>query len=438
MYKKFGFNSKENWRSFLTVVTSGQIIYCAFEAFKSTFYTPILEMLNITNAQFGFLFTLIGSAMFFYIPAGWLNNRFTPRQLLIWGLVVRVVGTVVMVSINSLPFTLLCAIALSWGIIDSFFWPAVLNGTRLFSSEDNQGQAFGLLESIRRAMEFGMNLVALSFFSFLGGTGSSMRIVMIVYTVFIALWVLLVIKYVPNLQLLKSETKSEKNKEAFKGLLKALSYPEVWLAGLIGMAVYTCYISVIYSVPYMQNVFGLTSTQAGIFGLFNASSMGILGGLIAGIIADKVFKSPTRMLQYSLAAICIVLVVIVLSPKNSAMFIPNLILMLVYSFVIFISRAVFFAPIGEANIPKEFSGAAMSIGSFFTYSPVFWAYGFNGYILDKNIDDPVAGYKIIFSIGIVFAIIGCLSAIILTRLVNRRKALAKAGEVTESSETSEE
>lgn len=86
LFKKLGFTSKENFRAFITVITAGQIIYCAFEAFKASFYTPLITMLNITNTQFGFLFTLIGSAMFFYIPAGWLNNRFTPRQLIISGL----------------------------------------------------------------------------------------------------------------------------------------------------------------------------------------------------------------------------------------------------------------------------------------------------------------------------------------------------------------
>ncbi len=74
---------------FFSVVMSGQIIYSAFEAFKGTFYNLLLEVLKIDNTQMGILFTLIGSAMFFYIPAGWVNNRFSVKSILITSLLIR-------------------------------------------------------------------------------------------------------------------------------------------------------------------------------------------------------------------------------------------------------------------------------------------------------------------------------------------------------------
>jgi len=426
IFERFGFENSKQWKSFLTIVTSGQIIYCSFEAFKASFYTPLLEVLNITNAQFGILFSLIGSAMFFYIPAGWLNNRFTPRQLLSWGLILRAISTGYIILIPNISFNILAIIALLWGIIDSFFWPAVLNGTRLFSTKDNLGIAFGLLESVRRALELGMNILALFIFTYFGGTPEVMKIIMGLYTVIIVIWVLLVHRYVPNLQLLKSKTESGKNEEAWQGLLKALVYPEVWLSGIIGMAVYTCYISVIYSVPYMQSIFGLSSGQAAIFGLFNASGIGIVGGLIAGYLGDKVFKSPTKMLQFFLFSTIIILILTVIMPKDPKMLKLSMGLMFLYSLVIFISRSVFFAPIGEANIPKAFSGAAMSIGSFFTYSPIFWAYGVNGYIIDKYKNTPQVAYELIFSIGIVFAVVGFIASTILTKSIQKKKSILES------------
>ncbi|WP_232473465.1 MFS transporter [Brachyspira pilosicoli] len=218
LFKKLGFTSKENFRAFITVITAGQIIYCAFEAFKASFYTPLITMLNITNTQFGFLFTLIGSAMFFYIPAGWLNNRFTPRQLIISGLIIRIIGTVYMVAVVNASYISLCIVALSWGIVDAFFWPAILNGTRLFASEENQGIAFGLLESGRRAMELGMNALALFIFTALGSNPTAMRIIITIYTVLIVLWVFLAFKFIPNIKLLKSETSTEKTKRHYQDL----------------------------------------------------------------------------------------------------------------------------------------------------------------------------------------------------------------------------
>ncbi|HFW3352878.1 TPA: hypothetical protein ACIBGC_004843, partial [Salmonella enterica subsp. enterica serovar Eastbourne] len=64
--QKIGFKSKKQIIGFLSIIMSGQIIYSAFEAFKGTFYNVMLQSLNINNTQMGVIFTLIGSAMFFY------------------------------------------------------------------------------------------------------------------------------------------------------------------------------------------------------------------------------------------------------------------------------------------------------------------------------------------------------------------------------------
>lgn len=422
LFKKLGFTSKDNFKAFITVITAGQIIYCAFEAFKASFYTPLLQMLNITNAQFGMLFTLLGTATFFYIPAGWLNNRFTPRQLIISGLIIRIIGTVYMVAFVNASYISLCVVALSWGIVDAFFWPAILNGTRLFSSEQNQGLAFGLLESVRRAMELGMNALALLIFMRLGSDSRAMRIIISIYTALIVLWVLLSMKFIPNIMYLKSETAAEKNKEALQGLIKALLCPEVWLSGLISMAIYTTYITVVYSVPYMQNVFLLSPSQAIAFGLFTASGIGVVGGVLGGFLGDRVFKSPVKMLSISLTITVIVLLGVLLTPKNPNFLYVSMVLMFIFSFVIFLSRSVMFAPIGEANIPKDFSGSAMAVASFLAYSPVFWAYILNGYLIDINKDNPAQGYYYIFLIGLVSSLIGAICAVILFRLNKSKKS----------------
>lgn len=145
-----------------------------------------------------------------------------------------------------------------------------------------------------------MNALALLIFMRLGSDSRAMRIIISIYTVLIVLWVLLSMKFIPNIMYLKSETAAEKNKEALQGLIKALLCPKVWLSGLISMAIYTTYITVVYSVPYMQNVFLLSPSQAIAFGLFTASGIGVVGGVLGGFLGDRVFKSPVKMLSISL------------------------------------------------------------------------------------------------------------------------------------------
>lgn len=134
-----------------------------------------------------------------------------------------------------------------------------------------------------------------------------------------------------------------------------------------------------------------------------------------------IIKSPVKMLSISLSTTVIVLLGVLLIPKDPNYLYMSMILMFIYSFVIFISRAVYFAPIGEANIPKDFSGSAMAVASFLTYSPVFWAYGVNGFLIDMNKDNPAQGYYYIFLIGFISSLIGAVSAIILYKLIKLRK-----------------
>jgi pantothenate kinase-related protein Tda10 len=66
------------------------------------------------------------------------------------------------------------------------------------------------------------------------------------------------------------------------------------------------------------------------------------------------------------------------------------------------------APISEADVPKKYTGAAMSLGSFMGYVPDLFAYGINGAIIDAN--KPVAAYTKIFLIGGVVTLIGIVTA----------------------------
>lgn len=119
---KIGFNSNNQFIGFLSVVPSGQIIYSAFEAFTGTFYNLLLEVLNM-----GILFTLIGSAIFFYVPAGWVNNRFSVGSILISSLLVHFISMMVIIVLQP-TFNVLAIIAGIWDLTDAVFWPSVVSG----------------------------------------------------------------------------------------------------------------------------------------------------------------------------------------------------------------------------------------------------------------------------------------------------------------------
>lgn len=423
-FEKIGFTSRNQIFGFFSVVMSGQIIYSAFEAFKGTFYNLLLEVLQIDNTQMGVLFTLIGSAMFFYIPAGWVNNRFSVRSILMSSMLVRFLSMMVIIFLKP-DFNVLVIIAGLWGIVDAIFWPAVVNGVALMSGDKNKGMAFGLLESVRRAAEMGMNAAIVAIMAVLGGSVLIFQGAIVFYTLLILPMIYLVWKYVPEntMELKEGETK---NKEALKGLIHVLKMPTVWLAAITSLTVYWIYITLIYTVPYLQAVFDLSTTQAAMFGIINTGAMGVFAGLIAGSMADFIFKSSIKMMLFAMTLTAICLGVVIAIPKTEGMLMLNIVLLMCFSFSIFLAKGIILAPVAEANVPKSYSGSAMSVGSFAAYASIFWAYALNGWIIDSY--DAVDAYQIIFGIGLTVALVGmgCSMLLILLKKKNAQDELVEA------------
>ena len=191
LLNKMGFKSGNQLTGFLTVVVAGQLVYSCFEAFKGTFYDLLLKVLGLNNAQLGIIFSLIGISVFFYIPGGWLNNRFSIRSLLISGLLIRMTTVFIIIFFHP-TFNVLRIIAIIWGLTDAFFWPAVLNGVDLMSDKGHKGLAYGLLESIRRALEMGMNLLIVGAMALFGGI-SIFKTGMLIYNLLIIPLVLFIL-----------------------------------------------------------------------------------------------------------------------------------------------------------------------------------------------------------------------------------------------------
>lgn len=415
--EKLGFKDNGQLKGFLSVVLAGQLIYSSFEAFKGTFYDLLLKVLHVSNAQLGIIFSLIGISVFFYIPGGWINNRFSVKSILVTGLLIRMVS-VFFIVFSTPSFGVLQVIATVWGLTDAFFWPAVLNGVVLLSGENNKGMAFGLLESIRRALEMAMNLLLVGVMSLLGGI-SIFKTGMLAYNLLIIPLVLVIIKYVPTNGIASSEeSEAKKSGDALKGLLKVLTMPKVWLASITALTIYWSYINLIYTVPYLQAVYHISQTQASLFGILNTGAMGVVAGLISGFISDFVFKSSSKMMFAALTLTLLSLLGVLVLPKTKGSLLLSIILLMIFSFAIFLAKGIILAPITEADVPKEYSGSSMSIGSFAAYAPVFWAYGLNGSIIDKY--SAVAAYQHIFFIGVIVAGFGAAAAFVLM-LVNKKK-----------------
>lgn len=414
---------------FLTVVMAGQLTYASFEAFKGSLILPLCETLGITIGEFGILMSWLGIAMFLYVPAGWINNRFTIRSILISWAAWRLVTFLILFLIPGLSFKVMVAIAISWGIWDAIGWPAVVNGVSFMakdSDKEGRGLAMGLLETIRRAAEFIMNLVIIILLaSFADHSTTIMRGFGIGYALLLIPLILCLLKFVPNNAVAGQEegsTPENANVAALKGLLSALATPKLWFAGIAAMCIYWCYVNLIYSsAPYIKLVFNASDSVAGAFGIFNTGLIGVFAGLVSGLIADYVFKSSTIMITVALCVTALGVGAIYLLPSGDNMMWPAMILLMIMAVGIFMGKAVILAPVAELHLPESINGSAMAIGSFMAYAPVFWANTMTAGIVEQYQDNAYVGYQKIFLITLVVALVGMCAAGALS-WINRKAA----------------
>ncbi|MCS4484130.1 MFS transporter [Gleimia sp. 6138-11-ORH1] len=426
-FKRNGFHSREQVAAFLTVVFSGQIIYSAFESFKIPFYQRLVEYYGLTDTQFGLLFTMLGIAVFFYIPAGWVNNRFNTRTILMAGLAYRCVTALIMIGLKP-AFPIMLAITFTWGILDAIFWPAVVKGVVLFSSKENKGFGLGTLTAFRAGGEATLNGILIGIMSIFHGSMLVFKTGMMVYALLTIPMIFLINRYVPadpqedgNVSA-DAEVVETSNKEALEGLIQTLKIPRVWLAGFAGMTVYWVYTTLVYTTPFFVRVYGMDSEVAALYATVNAIILGLGGGLMGGIIADKVFKSSARTLAVTLSISAGFLLLLTLVTKQGGN--TYVALGIISAFVVFImmAKGIQQAPVAELNLPNNIMGSAMSVNSFMAFACILWATTLNGMILDAYAADQATGFKVIFVLMAVVALIGAVLSAWLVFLNRRHQA----------------
>lgn len=409
--------------SFLSIVFAGQLAYASFEAFKGSLMLPLTQALGINLQEFSYMMSMLGIATYLYIPGGWVNNRFSIRSILITWLFWRMATGLFIFLVPNISFSILVGIAISWGVWDAIGWPAVTNGVNFVSSDANKegkGLAMGLLESIRRTLEFVMNGVIIIMIAIWPYKSQMiMKIMGIIYTLTMLPNILAILKYVPKNAIAKVEGESS-NVAALKGLVKVMKMPAIWLAGLSGLCLYWCYMNLIYSsAPYLSLVFNASEALSGTFGIINTGFMGIIGGALAGYLADYLFKSSTKMLAVALGLTSLGSLLVYILPKQSGMWI-SVVLLMVMSIGVFMGKAVMMAPIAELNLDESISGSAMSVGSFLAYASIFWAPIINAKFIEASYG-PAQGYKYVFLTTVIVAAVGAICAVLLINYKKKAK-----------------
>ena len=165
-----------HWLIMVVLSFSGGIIFLLPFLFE-VYYRSVADALGLTNTEMGILFSAFGvTSLIVYFPGGWLADRFSPRKLMTSSLITTGLGGLWFATLPT--YEIVVAIHIFWGVsITLLFWGAMIRVTRNWAPPDQQGKAFGVLETLRGIGEASTHSVLLFVFAWLGSTQQALTVV---------------------------------------------------------------------------------------------------------------------------------------------------------------------------------------------------------------------------------------------------------------------
>lgn len=375
----------------LTVVALGAGVIYKVAYMREAFYDAMLAGFQISNTQLGEISSLYGTvALICYVPGGILADKIHYKYLLCSSFI----GTGVL--------TLWCATMPGYGTVKLIFalmgiftiltyWSAFVKTVRALGDDSEQGRLFGLAEGIRGVSGIVASFIVMALIEAAANGVLGMRYMLIFYGI-----IYMAVGVITFVLLPKPEKRTEETiKEAFslKEFVEALKCKGTWIVCAIVFFWYVAYSATSYSIPYLTNVFGVSSVLISSVSIIRAYAIGILAAPFAGFTADKI-KSCSRALAYFAIAGLVIIVVLLAIPTKSSWITIAVVITLLFSFVIFCARGIYFSPMAEVGIPFALTGAASGIISIIGYSPDMFIYNIMGKWLDQY--PGAKGYRYIF------------------------------------------
>ena len=414
----------KKWISFGALMLGAGTIY-KLGFLKDAFYVPMQEFMGLSHTQIGVAMSIAGwISTFGFLAAILVVDRISKRIMIPASLLGISVCGLMLSTFPSYGIFLLiyCLLAV---LADMLYWPTMLKTVRLLGNEDEQGRMFGILEAGRGLMDTIVAFCALGIFSAFGSSAAGLRAAILFYSIVPGVIAVIAFFLLDPDQADGAAGKEEpaREEEAPKKkdgtILRALKNRDIWLVSLNVFFVYSVYCGLTYFIPFLQAAYALPATLVGVYGIINQYGLKMLGGPVGGFVTDKVLHSATRYLRVCFLIVTGILVVFACLPHQSIGIMAGMVVTLTISAFVFSMRAIFFAPMDEVKVPRDITGSAMSIGSFVGYLPGAFMYAVYGAILDRF--EGLSGYRIVFFVMALFAVIGFVLSSYILRVIRTRK-----------------
>lgn len=380
------------------------------------FYDQMMDALQCTNTQLGFLNTICSIFSFpLSLIGAYLADKFDAKKIIVFSIGgMTLVAFVYALFANS--YTMSVAVFVAQAFVMTAYWPSLIKYINNLGGEEEAGNSFGIyymINGLSGALGNAVPVVVFNKFQ----TFSS---VIWCYGIMTLIATILVIFFLDDEKKLAERGVYLKGDEPIniKHIPYVLKWPGTYIIFFAYLCTYTVYANVSYFNPYLTDVIGVNPDASSALSVIRSYGAMVLAP-IGGIMADKVFKSTSTWYIVAFAIIAVMWIIpLFFGPETNATF--AIIYSVLPSLVIFPLYSVTYSILRELHIPPMVAGTAIGIGSVSgTIVDGVWPMLFGAW-LDKNGN---TGYTYIF---VTLAVV-CVGGILLAMWAKRLDKQCKAG-----------
>jgi nitrate/nitrite transporter NarK len=308
------------------------------------------------------------------------------------------------------------------------FWAALIRATRDWGGRDEQGRAFGLLDSGRGVLAAGLASIGAASFALLFPEGygeasfedkkEALRLVILGYSLVTALsgvfvWFALKERVARG----PDKPKHWKSHEGtWPHIARVLRIPAVWLISLGVVCAYVAYKGFDNYSLYAVQGFGLDDVEAAHIVALGAW-MRPVAALAAGLLGDRFLVSRMTVVCFAVLLFS-QLFFAIYTPQPSTAWVL-LINVLIGSAATFGLRGLYYALFEESKVPIAVTGTAVGLVSVLGYTPDIFVSYIGGVLLDNA--PGLAGHQHYFWFLAAFAALGLVVSIALMVMLNAHR-----------------
>lgn len=424
----------QRWVSFLILsMTCGIIYQVAYIRF--VFLGPTARALDLSAQDYANIISIFGVvAMVMYFFGGWFADKFRPKSLVVTALI----GTgVADLYLGTVPgyWGILAAHVLMAVMGMGLYWAALVKAIGMLGDSSEQGRLFGFLEGVRGVTSTIVGFVGTAVVAASVAEAAGVLWLIRIYGVLCFVYAVLVWLFVKGDERRLADLGS--STVTLHQLWRAARNKYTWLIGGTVMLMYCFYTTLGYFSPLLEHQYGMAAALIGVIGVVRTYVFQFVAGPAGGVVVDKVTRSTPRFLRWMFAGCAAIALIFLVLPRDGAFKWVALALMFALCLAVFASRGVYWAQVGEVEIPENERGGVIGLASGLAYLPD----AFLPTVCAWWIGDPAAtpavpehggGYTTLFVFLLAMALLGLGLTTLTTRVRGRELSARTAPNAPEA------